>query len=146
MIRAVDQRSHAMRLGWTILHVPDVGAAVGFYERAFGLARRFVDPSGEYAEMETGATALAFSSHALVARLGFEDPGHARPHGTEIALVTDEDRVAEAYERAVGAGAEVVARPERRPWGQVVGFVRDPNGFLVEICSPVPPSQPSGGG
>ena len=134
-----------MRFGWTILHVSDVGATVDFYERAFGLARRFVHESGEYAEMETGDTALAFSAHALVARLGFENPGGARPHGTEIALVTDEDRVDEAYRRAVEAGAAAVVPPERRPWGQVVGFVRDPNGFLVEICSPVPPPPPGGG-
>lgn len=133
-----------MRLGWTILHVADVPATVDFYERAFGLARRFVDGSGEYAEMETGATALAFSAHALVARLGFEDPAGAAPYGTEIALVTDEDRVAEAYRRAVEAGADALIPPERKPWGQVVGFVRDPNGFTVEICSPVP--APPGGG
>ena len=37
------------------------------------------------------------------------------------------------------AGATPVKPPERRPWGQVVGFVRDPDGFLVEICTPVPP-------
>ena len=40
---------------------PDVAQAVAFYERAFGLTRRFVHESGTYAEMETGATALAFA-------------------------------------------------------------------------------------
>lgn len=127
-----------MKLGWTILHVPDVAQAVAFYERAFGLARRFVHDSGEYAEMETGATTLAFTAHSLVTRLGFEDPSHAKPHGSEIALVTEEAQVDSAYRRAVEAGAEAVTPLERRPWGQIVGFVRDPNGFLVEICSPVP--------
>jgi lactoylglutathione lyase len=24
----------------------------------------------------------------------------------------------------------------RMPWGQTVGFVRDPDGVLVEICTP----------
>ena len=36
-----------MRLGYVILYVPDVAAAVEFYERAFGLSRRFVHESGQ---------------------------------------------------------------------------------------------------
>ena len=49
-----------MQLGYVILYVPDVTAAVSFYEAAFGLSPRFIHESGQYAEMETGATALAF--------------------------------------------------------------------------------------
>jgi hypothetical protein len=26
---------------------------------------------------------------------------------------------------------------KQKPWGQTVGYVRDPDGFLVEICSPI---------
>jgi lactoylglutathione lyase len=127
-----------MRLGWTILHVPDVAKAVAFYERAFGLKRRFADPKGEYAEMETGATVLAFSAHSLVDRLGThgEPAGAKAPYGFEIALVTEEGSVEAAWRRAVEAGAAPVKPLERMPWGQVVGFVRDPDGFLVEICTP----------
>ena len=35
------------RFGYTIVHVPDVRAAVEFYEKAFGLERRFVDEAGQ---------------------------------------------------------------------------------------------------
>ncbi len=41
-----------MKLGYVILHVPDVALAVAFYERAFGLVRRLIHDSGQYAEME----------------------------------------------------------------------------------------------
>jgi lactoylglutathione lyase len=127
-----------MRLGWTILHVPDVAKAVAFYERAFGLERRFADPKGEYAEMETGATVLAFSAHGLVDRLGThaEPAASAPPHGFEIAVVTDAGSIEAAWRRAVEAGAVPVKPLEKMPWGQTVGFVRDPDGFLVEICTP----------
>jgi lactoylglutathione lyase len=54
-----------VRLGYVIQYVPDVAATVAFYEAAFGLERRFLHESGTYAEMETGATALAFASEAL---------------------------------------------------------------------------------
>ncbi len=127
-----------LALGWTILHVADVAHTIDFYERAFGLQRRFVDPKGEYGELATGATTLAFAAHALVDRLGTH-PGRAAdaaPHGVEIALVTDADRIGTAFQRAIDAGAVVVKSLAVMPWGQTVGFVRDLNGFLVEICTP----------
>jgi lactoylglutathione lyase len=43
-----------MELGYVIVYVPDVAATVAFYERAFGIKRRFIHESGTYAEMETG--------------------------------------------------------------------------------------------
>lgn len=128
----------APKLGWTILHVADVAAAVSFYEKAFGLKRRFIHPEGEYAEMETGSTALAFSANSLIDRLAL--PGEStggKPEGAEIALIYDEAQVEAAFRQAIDAGAELVKQPEWRPWGQVVGFVRDPDGFLVEICTTV---------
>ncbi|MGI8749212.1 MAG: VOC family protein [Thermoleophilaceae bacterium] len=48
------------RLGWVIVYVPDVAAAVELYGRAFGLQPRFATKG--FAELETGATALAFAS------------------------------------------------------------------------------------
>lgn len=54
-----------MKLGYVILYVADVGQTVDFYEAAFGLKRRFVHESGQYAELETGATALAFVHEAF---------------------------------------------------------------------------------
>src|SRR5207237_1408225 len=49
----------AMKLAYTTLFVPDIEQALAFYETAFGLRRRFVHESGQYAELETGTTALA---------------------------------------------------------------------------------------
>ena len=59
-----------MQLGYTILYVPDVPATLKFYEAAFGLVTRFLHDSGDYGELETGSTALAFSSHRLMQQLG----------------------------------------------------------------------------
>ena len=130
-----------MRLGYVILHVADVAASVAFYERAFGLKRRFLHESGEYAEMETGATALAFAAEALAERNGLPPRPHGagapRPFGTEVASVTED--VDAAYREALAAGAEAALAPAAKPWGQMVGYVRDPDGFLVELCSPVQP-------
>ena len=35
---------------------------------------------------------------------------------------------------AVAAGTVAVKTPERKPWGQLAGHVRDNNGFLAETC------------
>jgi lactoylglutathione lyase len=126
----------AMRFGYTILYVRDVGASVELYERAFGQRRRFVHESGEYAELETGTTTLALASHRLAAEnLGeaFRPP-ESGASAFEVCFVTED--VGGAYERAVREGAKPVTAPQTRPWGQDVAFVRDTDGNLIELASP----------
>ena len=45
--------------------------------------------------------------------------------------------MAAAVTRAVQAGATLVQAPEAMPWGQTVAYVADPDGFLVELCTPM---------
>jgi lactoylglutathione lyase len=127
-----------MKLGYVILYVPDVASAVSFYEAAFGIARRFVHESGQYAEMETGTTALAFANEEMVSTTchGFRrNRADDQAAGAEVAFVASD--VPGSFKRAVEAGAQPVVQPTTKPWGQVVAYVRDANGFLVEICSEV---------
>lgn len=127
-----------MKFGYTIFYVDDVAATVAFYEEAFGFTRTVVMP-GEYGELDTGSTKLAFADKKQVANLisipvqsaGASSP----PPPVEIGLVTDD--VPAAFEAAVAKGAVPLAAPAQKPWGQTVGYVRDPNGFLVEICTPM---------
>ena len=126
-----------MHLGYVIHYVPDVESTVAFYEKAFGLTRRFVHESGFYAEMETGETALAFAAETMLTD-SFSFKTHrktAEPAGTEIGLVTE--NVKKAFKKAVAAGATPLVEPLEKPWGQTVSYVRDLNGCLVEICSPI---------
>jgi lactoylglutathione lyase len=133
---------------YSVLLVADVPATVEFYQRAFGLALRYLHPSRGYAELDTGATLLAFISDAFAAEthlLG--DCGYTKNSptqaaaGTILAFVSADVHV--DYERAVAAGAVVVKRPEPKPWGQTTGYVRDPNGVLVEVSSRSPRDAPA---
>ncbi len=128
-----------MRFAYTIVYVEDVEASLDFFERAFGLARRFVAPGGGYGELETGATALAFAQHATArGNLGHDyvPAGASRqPLGVEVGLVTDDVPV--AVQRAVAAGATLLHEPVRKPWGQTVAYVRAPDGTLVELCTAI---------
>ena len=128
--------SDTAKLGWVIAYVPDVRAAIEFYETAFGLKRTFVADDASFGELDTGATKLAFASEQLGETNfpgGFERPGE-RPFNVELALVVDD--VPGAVERAVAAGAAPLSEPKQKPWGQVVAYVRDPFGTLLEIATP----------
>lgn len=128
-----------MKFGYTIVYVPDVSASLSFFESAFGFARRFLHESGTYGELQTGETTLAFAAHEL-AETNF-DVGHvpahtsSKPLGIEVAFVTED--VQSAHAQALSAGAVELSPPKSKPWGQVVSYVRCPDGTLVELCSPV---------
>ena len=126
-----------MRFGYAIAYVEEPEKSAAFWESAFGLKRRFVDESGQYAEMETGATTLTFASNELGRSnlpAGFRrnDPSEP-PAGVEIALVAED--VEATFDRALEAGAVAVAEPKTKPWGQKVAYVRDPDGVPVDIGS-----------
>ena len=126
-----------MKLGYTIIYVPNVEASLQFFLQAFGLEQKFIHASGDYGELKTGETTLAFASHAL-GTMNFPN-GHVRasdsnqPLGMEIALVTD--NVPSAHKSALACGAVELSAPTQKPWGQVVSYVRAPDGTLIELCT-----------
>lgn len=128
-----------MKFGYTIVYVPDVAQSLQFFERAFGFQTKFLHDSGTYGELITGDTTLSFAAHEL-AESNFPH-GHvaasesAKPLGMELGFVTDD--VKGAHDRAVAAGASELTPPTTKPWGQVVSYVRCPDGTLVELCSPI---------
>ena len=127
-----------MKLGYTILYVKNVEETLSFYEKAFGFSRRFCHESGQYGEMSTGETTLAFASECLSHENGLVfRPNHQEslPAGFEISFVTPD--VEGAYERALQEGALCAKEPTQKPWRQKVAYVLYLNGVLVELCSPL---------
>ena len=128
-----------MKLGYTIIYVPNVEASLAFFERAFGLKQKFLHESGTYGELDTGETTLSFAAHEL-GDLNFSG-GHVhadqspQPLGFEVALVTPDVHL--AHTQAITAGAKEMAAPTLKPWGQTVSYVRCPDGVLVELCTPI---------
>lgn len=134
-------KTPSVSLGYVLLYVADVAASLTFYEKAFGLERRFFhdDDGKAYGELETGATRLGFVSLAQVATLLPAPPvmpeRTGRVIGAEVGFVTS--AVAETFRHAVSQGATAYVEPVTKPWGQEVAYVRDPDGHLIEICSPM---------
>ena len=134
-----------MKFGYTILYVQDVRLTLDFYEKAFGFTTGFVVPTNDYGELNVqGGTTLAFAAEAFMEksmgankfRINRKDDVCAA--GAEITFVTEKgENIQEIFKKVVEAGATIAAEPAMKPWGQMVGYVRECNGFLVEICAPM---------
>ena len=128
-----------IKFAYTILYVKDVTKSIEFYEKAFGFTRKFVTPDNDYGELLLGETTLSFASVNLAnsnLKEGFTESSLAdKPFGFEIGFTTD--NVNETIKSAVNAGGKITENPKTKPWGQVVAYIRDLDGFLIEICTPM---------
>jgi PhnB protein len=112
------------------LVVRDGAAAIAFYLRAFGareLGERFTGPDGELvqAEIQIGDSVVMITEDAVDGPVRSPDQLDGRV--TCIMALYWED-VDAAWERAVGAGAEVMYPLENHFYGERGGRLRDPFG------------------
>jgi lactoylglutathione lyase len=128
-----------VQFGYTILYVTDVEKSITFYENAFCFHRKFITPENDYGELNTGQTTIAFASTTLAnsnLKNGFlESNLEHKPFAIELGFVTD--NISETIEKAIKAGAKMTEEPKQKPWGQTVSYIRDIDGFLIEICTPM---------
>jgi len=128
-----------MKYAYTIFYVNNVEETLAFYEKAFGFNRKFITPEQDYGELLSGETTIAFASIEL-GKSNFEKGFTPiktidKPVGMEMAFVTEE--IEKDFQRALDAGAIEYVKVMQKPWGQKVGYVKDNNGILIEICTPV---------
>lgn len=129
----------ATEIGMTLLYVRDVRKAADFYQKAFGIELDAGVPA-EHAEVyaQTAGKTLGFASTDMMrAHVGDLAPvaRDAQPPAMEVLFTVK--NVDAAYERAIGAGALSLREPADKPWGQRVAYVRDTDGFVVELASPL---------
>lgn len=128
-----------VKFGYTILYVENVEKSIVFYENVFGFSRKFISPDNDYGELITGETTLSFASKKLASqnlKEGFiESKLEEKPFAIELGFITDD--VAVLVEKAISYGAILVTEPKQKPWGQIVAYVRDTDGFLLEVCTEV---------
>lgn len=114
----------------------DVDRLVSFYETITGLTAD--RPNEEFAELRTPNGTLAIGSTRTVAVFG---PGSAHPADNHSAivefLVADVDALSAAL---AGRGIELLGEPRDLPWGNRSQLVRDPDGTLVNLFTPVTPT------
>ena len=128
-----------MKYAYTIFYVEDVEKTIAFYESAFGFKKKFITPEGDYGELISGETTIAFASHQL-GRSNFsggfkKSVLKTKPFGIELAFTTE--TIENDFKHAIKAGAVEFEPLTKKPWGQSVGYLRDINGFLIEVCTPM---------
>ncbi|MEM6319603.1 MAG: VOC family protein [Bacteroidota bacterium] len=128
-----------IQYAYTILYVPNVAKAIEFYQKSFGFEQKLLTPEQDYGEVVSGTTTLAFASLELGQsnfKKGFTTSSlEAKPFGIELAFTTSE--VKKVMDKAIENGAVLLEEAVTKPWGQEVGYVRDLNGFIIEICTPM---------
>jgi catechol 2,3-dioxygenase-like lactoylglutathione lyase family enzyme len=114
----------------------DVARMAEFYERLTGQPVSWLTP--DFAELRTPDGTLAIASTRTVALFG---EGSARPADNRTAiiefLVSDVDA---EYVRLRGFAVDFVNEPTTLPWGNRSLLVRDPDGNLVNLFTPVTPA------
>jgi uncharacterized glyoxalase superfamily protein PhnB len=128
-----------IQYAYTILYVDDVSRTMEFYKKAFGFEQKLLTPENDYGEIISGATTIAFANFELGKsnfKKGFTESNLSKkPFGIELAFTTSE--VEKVMENAIKSGAVLVEETVTKPWGQEVGYLRDLNGFIIEICTPI---------
>lgn len=111
----------------------DVDASAAFYERLTGVTA--VRPTAQFAEIRTPSATLAIGHTATVALFG---PGSARPADNHTAIIEFiVDDVDAEHVRLQADGVPVVQEPTTMPWGNRSLLLRDPDGTLVNLFTPV---------
>lgn len=132
------QKEKRMQLGYVILYVSDPVASLEHYKNAYGCETLFVHESKLYGEAETGETVLGFAAFQMAEMNGvaMRESNLAEVTGPmNLTFVTDD--VEASYEQAITKGATAITPPKTKPWGQISSYVRDIDGYLIEIASPL---------
>lgn len=127
------------------LLVSDISASIRFWRDIMRLHMTYGDETMGYAYFETDSAGVELLTRAgftaALAEAGPSTPS-ATPEGHPAVLVFRVDSVDSAYADFIDHGANAVAAPQDRPaWGVRSAHLSDPDGYLVEIYSPLPQSD-----
>lgn len=110
----------------------DPESMVRFYEQVTGVSA--VWPAPVFAEVHLPSCTLAFG-HTQTAQLFNNSARPADNHTAIIEFLVDD--VDKEYERLKGFVSEWVQEPTTMPWGNRSIVLRDPDGNLVNLFTPV---------
>jgi predicted enzyme related to lactoylglutathione lyase len=114
----------------------DVARLVEFYERVTGIPATWSTP--DFAEVRAGSATLAIGSTRTVALFA---PDAARPADNRSVIVEFLVGDVDAVHRDLTAFvADFVTEPTTMPWGNRSLLLRDPDGNLVNVFTPVTPA------
>ena len=124
------------------LLVSDFPASLAFWRDIMMLPMTFGGETMGYAYFDTGSAGLELFSRAGFAASLSEVMPSSRPDGYPAVIVFRVDDVDATYDDLVKRGAKAVAEPvDRQVWQARTAHFSDPDGYLVEIYSPLQASD-----
>lgn len=104
------------------IQVDDVPAATRLLTRAY--AWTVLNDGQDFGELDAGGIRIMLSRDAMV------------PWGKADGVILHHyvEDVPTAVERAVAAGAELLAGPLRTDWGTEAAYLKGPGGLIVDVC------------
>lgn len=128
-------------LNWltAMLYVPDVKAAIEFYERAFHFVNIFSLPSSD-GNFDFARMRYRGSNFTLNREKSYDFDGLS-PESTQILppllFYVYVDDVDQAVDQAVRHGCELIQPVHLEVWGDRKGRIRDPFGYYWELATKV---------
>jgi len=121
-----------MRFASTRLIVADIRAAVAFYELVTGSSADWLAPV--FAEIVAGGAVLALGAAETVPLFA---EGSAAPGANRSAILEFQVADADAEHARLKGSVTVVEAPKTMPWGNRCVLLRDPEGTLVSLYTPM---------
>jgi predicted enzyme related to lactoylglutathione lyase len=112
----------------------DVARLVGFYEQLTGVPAAWAND--QFAEILLPGATIALSSRALTDAFAAASVVPEQNATVMVELLVDDVDAEFARARALG---EVVMDPTTLPWGNRSALLRDPDGNVVNLFTPVTP-------
>lgn len=113
----------------------DVAACAAFYEHVTGVSATHL--TAQFAEIRTPSGTLAIGHTGTVALFGACAARPADNHTAIIEFLVDDVDADHDRLRTAGTDLEIVQEPTTMPWGNRSLLLRDPDGTLVNLFTPV---------
>ena len=116
--------------------VSDISRSAEFYRLMLGLNVQTRSEGIVLLRRDSMSLYLVAESPPTVDKPGVTIGLSVSPERTPINLTFRVPDVEDAYRRLAARGITFLAPPERKDWGEIRVFTRDPDGYLIELYQP----------
>jgi predicted enzyme related to lactoylglutathione lyase len=134
----VSMTTNTVQLASVRVITDDLPRLVRFYEVLTGATPQYL--TDDFVELVTPSATFALSAPERVAFIT-DDPPRAAANRTAIVefVVTDVESLLARMKTELGDDLDIVQAPTLMPWGNMSVLIRDPEGSLVNLYTPVTP-------
>jgi uncharacterized glyoxalase superfamily protein PhnB len=121
---------------YPVLAMTDVSSACAFFQQHLGFVPGYVTDWYIHLVHPAHPTAAV----GLIAKNHETTPAEARVSAAGLILSFEVENVDAVHARLKETGAPIYSSPKDEPWGQRHFMVCGPDGVLLDIIQPIPPS------